>query len=114
MQYTNEYREYLFSPKWHRIRQRKFKQVGRKCELCGALDKIEVHHLTYQRLFRERLGDLQVLCKSCHPLADESRRRAKAIDTYMRKVAGDNWRSQITDSEAATQFDGWLKGKNGN
>jgi len=88
--------------------------VGFKCQRCGVTHKLQVHHLTYEHLYNERLGDLQVLCKSCHPLADEARRRSAAIETFMCKVVGDNWRSQITDSEAATQFDGWLKGKNGN
>lgn len=111
MNHTPEYRAYLRSPKWRLIRWLKLCMAGFKCQQCGATRKLQVHHLTYEHLYNEHLGDLQVLCKSCHPLADEERRRAKAIDTFMCKTVGDDWRTWITDSQAAAQFDGWLKGK---
>ena len=106
-----KYQRYLKSESWHRKRQRKFNQVGRYCEVCKSVHRIEVHHLTYERLGKERLSDLQVLCEDCHPLADEVRRRVKAIDTYMSKVYGEGWQSQYTNGEAATQFDQWLESK---
>ena len=110
---TPEYRAYLRSPRWRLIRWLKLCMAGFKCQQCGAIRKLQVHHLTYEHLFNEHLGDLQVLCKSCHLLADEERRRAKAIDTYMRKVVGNDWRSQITDIEATAQFDEWMESKRG-
>jgi hypothetical protein len=36
------------------------------CEKCGSKNRIIIHHVTYKRLWRERLSDLQVLCWSCH------------------------------------------------
>jgi len=109
---TPEYRAYLCSPKWRLLRWLKLMQVGFKCQHCGAIRRLDAHHLTYDRFGHERLADIEILCRDkCHPLADEARRRAKAIDTFMRKIAGNDWRSQITDSEAAARFDGWLKGK---
>lgn len=38
----------------------------RKCEACGSGSDLHVHHMTYERLFRERLSDLKLLCKGCH------------------------------------------------
>jgi len=40
--------------------------MGNKCELCGNVRKLEVHHLNYGQLGRERLSNLKVLCKKCH------------------------------------------------
>jgi len=37
-----------------------------KCELCGETRRLQVHHKTYRRLYRERKSDVQVLCEECH------------------------------------------------
>lgn len=52
---------------WKRYRRRKIAQKGAKCEKCKKYNiTLDVHHLTYKRLFHERLSDTQVLCRSCH------------------------------------------------
>jgi 5-methylcytosine-specific restriction endonuclease McrA len=61
------YDEYLASDYWQGVRYLMLKAAGFKCQECGANDKpLHVHHLTYQRLGRERDEDLVVLCESCH------------------------------------------------
>jgi len=70
------YSEYLRSPKWSLKRKQALAQAGEKCERCGQSKwtvRLEVHHLTYERLGHEDLNDLQVLCKECHILADKQR-----------------------------------------
>lgn len=62
------YKSYLRSDKWNRKREELFKKRGRVCEVCGSDHNIHVHHLTYKRIFRERLTDLKVLCGKCHKL----------------------------------------------
>jgi 5-methylcytosine-specific restriction endonuclease McrA len=64
---TKAYRDYLRSDKWKAKRQAVFKHYGKRCYACGKQPKVlHVHHLTYDRLFRERLGDLIPLCVPCH------------------------------------------------
>jgi hypothetical protein len=63
---TEAYRIYMASPQWRRLRQAKFAEVGRRCERCGGRECIEVHHRSYQNFGRERLEELEVLCRPCH------------------------------------------------
>ena len=63
------YEEYLQSWDWVRLRNREFARTDYRCEGCGfhGTDKqLEVHHLHYETLGREQVGDVQVLCKRCH------------------------------------------------
>jgi hypothetical protein len=65
---------YLRSPHWRTRRARAIALAGGRCERCGKPGRLEVHHLTYKRLGRERDRDLRALCHPCHRLADRSRR----------------------------------------
>lgn len=60
------YNEYLRSDDWKHLRKIKLQFAEYRCERCGGTDKLQVHHLTYDRFGRENLTDLQVLCKTCH------------------------------------------------
>lgn len=60
------YITYLESQQWRAKRNELFAVRGKKCEDCGATQRLHVHHLTYKNLFNEPLEDLQVLCHSCH------------------------------------------------
>lgn len=71
-----EYSEYLKSEHWRELRDRKLKQVGGKCQICGSTRGLQVHHKKYDNLGSENLWDLRVLCGNCHSgthydLADE-------------------------------------------
>jgi 5-methylcytosine-specific restriction endonuclease McrA len=62
-----EYRVYLMSPKWKDFRKGIIRKRGRKCENCGQTHgKIDLHHLTYIRIFNELPEDVQLLCRVCH------------------------------------------------
>lgn len=71
-----EYAEYLKSEEWEFSREQKYLFHGEKdefgrfrCEECSLYFhrcRLEVHHVTYERIGRERLGDLRILCESCH------------------------------------------------
>lgn len=63
-----KYRDYIKSHWWKAKRNHILKKRGRKCEKCRSTKRIQVHHLTYERLGRELDSDLQVLCRSCHML----------------------------------------------
>lgn len=69
------YNEYMPSGAWRKKKIEVFKHYGRACANCGSRNNLQVHHKTYKRLGRERLSDLQVLCRECHRIADMKRRR---------------------------------------
>lgn len=61
-----DYYEYIKSDKWKKKREHRLKQLGNKCKRCSSTYKLNVHHLTYKRLGREKSKDLTVLCNTCH------------------------------------------------
>lgn len=62
----NTYHTYLRSDNWARIRQAVRQRSGGWCERCGKKRAVNVHHLTYRRIYREPLTDLIHLCRRCH------------------------------------------------
>lgn len=99
-----------------RVRRR----AGGRCERCSRKTRrLEVHHLTYERFGRELLTDLQALCKPCHDIADEERKRWTRIRHYgggdggetewCEKKFGDDPR--LWPDDAADQFLVWLEEK---
>lgn len=68
------YSEYLRSGWWQAKRKQKGNSVGWKCERCGAGGcEIQIHHLHYRTLWREKNRDLQALCAGCHSREHEGR-----------------------------------------
>ena len=64
---TIPYVAYLRSEHWLELRKRILKERGRQCESCGTKrGPIDLHHLTYARIGREKHWDLLVLCRACH------------------------------------------------
>ena len=57
---------YLKSEHWKLLRQSKFSECGKHCEICGKTTTIEVHHLRYREIYDVLTSDLQVLCKKHH------------------------------------------------
>jgi hypothetical protein len=57
---------YMASEQWARKADEARIRYGYRCALCNASDFINVHHRTYERLGRESLDDLTVLCRDCH------------------------------------------------
>jgi len=82
------YREiYLHSPAWRAKRFKVLTRDGNQCTRCDNRERLQVHHLTYDRLTRprwyhwiglitgwawlspkstERMSDLVTLCDMCH------------------------------------------------
>jgi 5-methylcytosine-specific restriction endonuclease McrA len=60
-----DYQLYLQSDHWRRMRAAALAWSG-ECALCASHRHLEVHHRRYDRLWRERLTDLVVLCSRCH------------------------------------------------
>jgi hypothetical protein len=95
-----EYYRYLRSKGWKQLHEAVIDRAKDCCERCGKHQVDEVHHLTYDRIYREELDDLQGLCARCHifvhgiskidPMVDSvyvrvTSRLAKYFDSSKRK-----------------------------
>lgn len=67
-----ERNKYLASPQWKELKQTKLRQSYYICQVCGTTKKLELHHLTYERLTKERLEDVVILCRHCHQLQHDT------------------------------------------
>lgn len=71
------YNWYLKSPKWAAKREAYFNAFGKFCRACGkTVGPIQLHHMTYERLGRERMSDLVALCRDCHRDVESLYRRS--------------------------------------
>lgn len=61
-----EYRAYLFSSRWRKLRRAVKLRAKGKCEICRRWDGTDCAHLTYDRIFHEHLEDLLWVCPKCH------------------------------------------------
>lgn len=61
-----DYTAYINSSKWKSLSAKIRNRDGNKCKLCDSERILEVHHLSYVRLGKERNADLVTLCQSCH------------------------------------------------
>lgn len=62
------------SDDWWRFRQKAFLYYGRICCQCGDTKRLEVNHLTYERLGKELLEDVNILCFVCHVMYHQVQR----------------------------------------
>ncbi len=76
------YLKYLKSPQWQIKREMYFAAKGKWCKACGkSQGPIQIHHITYDRLGRELLGDLTSLCPPCHNKVGQTQRRGFDLRT---------------------------------
>jgi 5-methylcytosine-specific restriction endonuclease McrA len=66
MTISAEYQYYLQSDQWKTKRRKILQRAGYRCELCRKAKPLQIHHLTYERIFNERMDDLQAVCDRCH------------------------------------------------
>lgn len=60
------YNEYLNSMEWRARRAKVLQRDNYTCQACLVETATQVHHTTYDRVFREPLFDLQSVCDECH------------------------------------------------
>lgn len=61
-----EYRKYLKSKEWKSIKKKIRRRDKNQCRICFYSKNLNVHHMTYRRIFKENCNDLILLCKRCH------------------------------------------------
>jgi hypothetical protein len=69
---NNEYERYLQSPRWRTLARAVRMRAKGKCEICLRANGKECAHLTYERVFNERMTDLLWVCEKCHRQLDNS------------------------------------------
>jgi hypothetical protein len=62
----SDYHKYLASREWALLKEKVKERSKGRCERCANMDYSHTHHLTYERLGREKLEDLQGVCAPCH------------------------------------------------
>ena len=72
------YDDYMKSVEWEEKRQLRLRLDGFRCFKCGTSVNLQVHHITYERLGQERMGDLITLCGSCHKRLHEPKRQSRS------------------------------------
>lgn len=60
------YKEYLASREWAALRQQVRARSNGGCERCKVGKHESTHHVTYERVGREKLDDLLAVCNACH------------------------------------------------
>jgi 5-methylcytosine-specific restriction endonuclease McrA len=71
------YQKYITGPRWQAKREAYFNLFGKYCRACRTTyGPIQLHHLTYDRLGRERWSDLMALCTKCHREVEALYRKA--------------------------------------
>lgn len=82
MQHTEEYKRYMKSPQWAVRRNYIMQKRGQKCEACGSMANLKVHHGTYENFMRESHKDCFVLCQTHHVDLHTQHRKAGRPDLY--------------------------------
>lgn len=121
-EWRSVYEKHIHSARWRNIRKDMFRLRNNKCERCDQSSAtLELHHKTYERLGRELISDLEVLCGACHEIADRERaiqgqmRAATALHnaafhTFAAKKYGEDWQLHHGE-DVADEFDEWLERK---
>lgn len=87
------YQRYLASREWAVLREAVRARCHGRCERCISAMK-SVHHLTYERIGHEELGDLLGVCDRCHAWLsgksslDPARLKLLAFYGRLRMLAG--------------------------
>lgn len=79
-----DYKLYLETPHWKRLRAAMILVNRSRCQLCispeaawGYEHRIHVHHLTYKNRGAEQFEDLMLLCDDCHTKVHEDKDYAR-------------------------------------
>lgn len=63
------YADQLKDERWKAFREFVFKIRGKKCEICGSTEKLQVHHIHYNKgvkAWEYNVNEVLVACVDCH------------------------------------------------
>ena len=76
------YVEQMKDKRWYSFRNFVFVVRGYKCEKCGSVEHLQVHHFQYvsgRKAWEYNCNEVQVLCKKCHKELHGIKRGKKTI-----------------------------------
>lgn len=95
------YNSYIKGPRWAAKREAYFNAFGKYCRAClTTYGPIQLHHMTYDRLGRERMSDLIALCTKCHREVESLYRKTGRGDrmaitlAFVRARRKNKWKNQ--------------------
>jgi hypothetical protein len=101
-----EYRQYLESPHWKNFRKKVYSLI-KHCGACGSKGQLNIHHISYSKLWKETLDDVVVLCGECHAHLHNSEKmgfpRERWIKLHCRKIQ--EFRKKVRQDKRRNQFD---------
>jgi len=71
------YSKYLKSKEWGEKRKWILERDENCCQECRSEEKLVVHHLTYENIFKELDTDLITLCDKCHNKIHSKKHKTK-------------------------------------
>lgn len=86
------YLSYLRSDAWKARRAAVIERCSNTCEVCNVQPVEEIHHRTYERLYREQLDDLLGVCSYCHE-------KLHGLTTEGGEVIAERWRALFESDE---------------
>ena len=79
------YAQYLKSAHWKNTKRKYRKsKAPQYCLICGD-KKYQLHHLTYERIGREHLGDFVPLCATCHGWLHKKKKTKDSLWKHTKK-----------------------------
>ena len=73
------YKKYLRFEEWKNKAKFARQLAEYKCEMCFEKKPLDVHYSNYECLYNERFDDVYVLCRECHEVEDEIRKKMQHI-----------------------------------
>lgn len=81
------YDQYLRSPEWKELRQKRIQRDNYQCVICGSAKNLDVHHISYIHMGESgEIDDLITLCRSCHQKIHEydiARKQAQDLKSML-------------------------------
>ncbi|MCE9547110.1 MAG: hypothetical protein K8T25_16670 [Planctomycetia bacterium] len=99
-----EYAAYLRTSAWKEKVEQVRVRCGGTCEHCHKMAFSHTHHLTYERIYNERLDDLLGVCEPCHEFLHKSRTDdGAAVFAKMERQQKSRERQSVSYAEATSR-----------
>lgn len=102
-----KYKSYIQSKEWYEMKIDLLQIRGCICERCKEHrkpNKLDLHHLTYKRLYNETANDLMLLFRNCHKKEHGITKIKKTI-TPKTKYKKNKYRMSKKDAELQIRYD---------
>ena len=86
------YKLYLLTRHWQHFRKEALKFYQNKCQTCGKVTVLDVHHRSYDNIGEETFNDVIVLCHECHG-------KFHGIDSTKQMIAGLSKQFELMEGE---------------